>query len=211
MLLKTWEFAVAKPRRSTNTIVAALPRVMPTILLAAIFVVPLATGRYLPFTSAQSLGVIVQVEWLVVAGGLFLVFALVLPITSSFGRCLTLAYVLVVSAAIAATGAWAVDGFYAVILFYVLLVFSYGLNTLLPGKRAGYADSIFFMIRWIVLIFVFFGLAGVIGLPERVERWHGHDTELLGALFFSSLSLLDLTVFNWLQHYVNTKLQRLSG
>ncbi|HAJ76369.1 MAG TPA: hypothetical protein DCM64_07920 [Gammaproteobacteria bacterium] len=186
-------------------------RSLPSVLLIGMFVYPVLTDSYLPFTSRELLGVIVQIEWLVLATGLLLLFAMLVPTTTRIGKCIALAYVLIVSMGFALTGALEMDGWRGFIAYFSLLFVNYGLSTLLPNNRAGYADTLLYAGRRVVLMFVFFGLVGAIGFPTNVANWRGSEAELLGAIFFTVMTVVDLGVFPYVQAIIEREFRSLTN
>lgn len=177
---------------------------IPLGLLICAFIYPLLTGQYLPFTSREHLGVIVQIEWLVLASGLFMLLALLVPATTKTGKSVATTYVLIVGMGFALTGAREMAGWGGVVIYFVLLFMSYGLGIVLPGSRGDYLDALLYGGRWVLLMVVFFALVGVIGFPKSVERWYGSDAELLGAIFFTFLIIIDGVVFPKVQKMVGS-------
>ena len=126
-------------------------RSLPSVLLIGMFVYPVLTDSYLPFTSRELLGVIVQIEWLVLATGLLLLFAMLVPTTTRIGKCIALAYVLIVSMGFALTGALEMDGWRGFIAYFSKFfpflnkLFILNLQTLLILQISAFSLSLFLL------------------------------------------------------------------
>ena len=96
-------------------------------------------------------------------------------------------------------GAHSMNGWEGAFSFYTLLVIGYGGNVLLiKDLKRSYRLAIEFSLRWFVSMVIFFSLFVYFDPPQSIESWQG-DARLLpyGAVFFSVLFMLELTLYSW--------------
>ena len=172
---------------------------LPIAVTAGVYLLPVLFGRYVPGTNAYSLGRVMQIEWLVVASGLFIMTPLFFHAQRRLARIIRVS----VACLLCSTfiyGAYHMDGWRGVLAFGFLLYFSYGGSTLFVRDADRSAIQIPSAIaRWVTCIFTFFPLVAMFDLPVSVESWDGRQETLkLGSAFFSILLILELFWFSWL-------------
>jgi len=173
--------------------------VLPLAGTAAAFLSPvLRNGTTLWGTSVDQLTSAMQMEFLVIGGGLLFMPFLMLPAESRTGNRVRGGLFFLFSFGFA-VGTYQMDGLGGVARFYFLLI-------------VGYGGSVFFMkelreqnrlamelgLRWVLNLVIFFGFFALLEPPQRIESWRG-NAELLrfGAAFFGTLFILEVTVLSW--------------
>ena len=174
---------------------------VPVLLAAVIFAWPLVfPDHYVLGTDRLSLTKVMQIEWLLMAGGLFLVLPLLgnsimrwnarLSLVLFIGFAWTFAY-----------GAYDLDGTRGLASYVVLLFLSYGGNTLFVRKDCfREIMGLIAAARWFISLFAFFPLVVYFDLGKGdIKNWGGKLAVVeMGAWFFFILFLLELFVFSWM-------------
>jgi len=177
---------------------------LPLMLITLLYACPLAAGgRFLPLFSRRELGEIMQVEFLVVVSGLFLVFPIIAPVESIVGN----------------TFRWIVFSGFAFILgkivygqydasgllsFVVLLYATFG-PALPVGKNQSAAAGFRFMeafVRWLVCLIIMFSLVVSFNMGGHITRWYDNEQVITaGFLYFLALSVAELIVYPLLKRF----------
>ena len=177
---------------------------LPLLLTTVVFAWPLFfEDSYLLGTDLRTLAGVMQIEWLLMAGGMFLVLPLVAnSMHSNWRVCLV---VFVAFAWIFAYGAYDLGGIRGLAAYVLLLFLSYGRNTFFVRKE--YLREIagpLAAARWVIALFPFFLLVVYLDLGKgNIKNWaHKPAAVELGAWFFFILFLLELFVFSWVTQLV---------
>ncbi|MDA1074713.1 MAG: hypothetical protein O3A63_08130 [Proteobacteria bacterium] len=174
-----------------------------SLVVAITFAWPLSTRTYLPAFDLYHLGYLMQLQWLVLASGLFLFIPLIIPVmvpsVSYIGMLIRmLCYAGIVYAF--GTAIYADMGFAGVVNYVVLIYVTYGGSSLFVREASiRESRSILAVARWIVLLPIFFTLVVFYDLGEgSVESWDGRFAAVkLGATFYSILFMLEIALFRW--------------
>ena len=197
---------IADPIASHGRVTISIPRRLaaagPALLTTVMFAWPLMFDTYLLGSDQYSLGRTIQIEWLLIGGGMLYVFPLFIqPTTRNGNRVRTIAFFLLAGTFM--YGAFDLDGLRGLATFVFLLVVSYGGNTLFI--REARARNVFALLaagRWVVSVFTFFPLVVYFGLSGDISHWDSKEaTVKLGAAFFAILFVLELTLYAWLTAY----------
>jgi hypothetical protein len=134
----------------------------PVLFIAAVFCLPWLSGIHVPSFDQRSLGAIMQVEFLVIVSGLFLIFPVMLSAETRYGQIVRWAF----CAGFAAVFAYASSeygGLRSLISYFVLLYVTFGAAFLVGGltRAKGLAVAAEGFVRWAVCLFVFFPLVVV--------------------------------------------------
>lgn len=177
----------------------ALVSALPALMTATVYAWPVITGgRYFPGTSLDLLSGAMRIEWLVLAAGLFCTPLLLVPTRRPVVK---IAFLALFSWAFA-QGAWHMDGWRGLLAFATLFMASYGGSSLfLRDEMRSRVEGIMAVVRFVVVVFVFFPLVVLFGIGEgNISRWRGDWSVVqFGATFFSILFVLELTLFAWLR------------
>lgn len=185
-----------------------LAAALPLFLLASLFNYSLmrGEGHYLLGSSLDTLGYIIQAEFLAVASGIVILSPLLINAGSRIMRWL-LYVVFIVMAGGFAWFAYEIDGT-AGMLFFALLVFvSYGGGTLFVFDwYAGATRTFLSLLRWSVDIFLYVTLQLSFNLDSDISLWKTTRTVIpFGATFFYLLCVLELVLYAPLTWYLENK------
>ena len=188
-------------------IAAAAPALVPAI----IFIWPLVFDEsYLFGTDRVSLGRVMQIEFLAMASGLFLLMPLLVPTVSKRGHVLRIFLFLAVGWAFA-TVSHHYDGWRGIVCYVILVIMTYGGGTLFMSDVVSRdVLAILAAARWIVWLAFFLPLIVWFDLGEgNISRWAGKlATIRLGATFFTIVFLLEFFLFSWASAHVDAGLER---
>jgi hypothetical protein len=169
----------------------------PTLLMAVLFLLAAGGDYFLPGTDAVSLSHVMQIEYLAVASGLFLIMPAVVAPQSRGGQIVR-GIVFLGLAFVFAAAAYSINKVMGMLSYAVLIYASYGGNTLLM-KNINVLSGIGVLapVRWIINLPLFFGLLVYFDLGEgNIESWDQATAVLpFGAAFFSMLLVLELTLY----------------
>lgn len=188
------------PHPTSGTLFPRLLAAAPLAAAAVLFLSAALSDKYLLWTDAFVLGRIMQIEWLVLACGIFLIVPLVLHTEKLIPQIIRITCVVGLGW-VFVRGAYSMDGWRGVFAFCVLLLFSYGAKVLLVrDTRIARRQIPLVVARWVICLFTFFPLVVLFDLPVSVESWDGRrESVQLGAAFFSLLCVLELTLFGWME------------
>lgn len=193
------EGAGTETHRPVNTNPKALVSALPALSTATVYAWPVVTGgRYFPGTNLDLLSGAMRIEWLVLAAGLFCIPLLAIPARKTVVKMVFFA----LFAWAFAQGAWHMDGLRGLSTFAILLMASYGGSSLfIRDEMRRNVAGIMALVRFVVIVFVFFPLVVLFGIGEGdISGWRGDWSVVqFGAAFFSILSVLELTLFAWLR------------
>lgn len=169
----------------------------PTLVLAILFLLAAGAEYFLPGTNKASLAHVMQIEYLVIASGLFLIMPAVFEPQSRSGQIVR-GVIFFGLAFVFATAAWSINKMTGMLSYMVLVYASYGGNTLLMKNHSVLSGiGVLAPVRWIVNLPFFFGLLVYFDLGKgNIESWdHAAAVLTFGASFFSILFLLELTLY----------------
>jgi len=180
---------------------------IPLLLMAFVFNFSLLfSERFLFWTSQESLGYIIQAEFLAVASGVLVILPLIIQISSLLVRIIRFALFVIV-AGIFAWVAYDIDGM-AGMLFYALLIFlTFGGGTLLvfdlfSTQKRAYLT----LLRWSLGIFIYVSLQLAFNLDSDIATWKDTPEVIpFGAAFFYLLFLFELIFYPPLLYYLERK------
>ena len=163
-------------------------------------------GHYLFGTSLETLGYVIQAEFLAVASGILVLIPLLVQANSKYLRWFLYSVFAIMAGGLSWL-AYEIDGAPGMI-FYALLVFvSYGGGTLLVFDwYAGTTRTFLSLLRWSMGIFIYVTLQLSFNLESDISVWKNTRTVIpFGASFFYILSVLELVVYTPLTYYLEEK------
>jgi hypothetical protein len=185
-----------------------LAAALPLFLVASLFNYSLlrGDGYYLFGASQETLGYIIQAEFLAVASGILVLIPLLVQARSRYIRW----FLFAVFACLALGFAWLayeIDGAEGMV-FYTLLIFvSYGGGTLVVFDwYAGATRTFLSLLRWSMGIFLYVTLQLSFNLESDISVWKNTRTVIpFGASYFYILSVLELIMYTPLTYYLEKK------
>ncbi len=177
------------------------PQFRPAVLLIMIvllYAYPVVSGgHFLPLFDRRELGEIMQLAFLVLAAGLFLVFPIIAPVKAGVGNILR--WVLFCGFAIIfGKLVYAQYGPGGVFAFAVLLYATFGGAMLTEGSRPTTGGYRFFAVfaRWLICMIVMFSLVVAFDMGGHISRWYQHEKVIAaGFLYFLALSMAELMLY----------------
>lgn len=180
---------------------------LPLLLVAALYAAPLLKpGFYLFFTTHQSLGQAMSVEWIVMVSGFFLMIPLAIRPSSKPGKILKLAIVVLLAGGMFGSVVFSTLGLGSLVYFLTLVFLTYGGVSLFNDSAN---EEILIMmngVRWVVTMMIFVPLQLILDLSQSVTSWQRDDQVLaFGAWFFGLLAVLEATFYFWLSDHLHTR------
>lgn len=193
--------------KSKRMLTYCLASATPLLLMALVFNFSLLfSGRFLIWTTQESLGYIIQAEFLAVATGVLVILPLLIQRSSILVRMLRFCLFV----ALSGTFAWVaydIDGL-AGMLFYALLIFiTFGGGTLfifdlLSTQSRAYLT----MLRWSLGIFMYVSLQLAFNLDSDIANWKNTPEVIpFGSAFFYLLFVFELVLYAPLLFYLENK------
>jgi hypothetical protein len=174
----------------------------PIVFVAAIFSLPWLSGIHVLGFDQRSLGEIMQVEFLVLVSGLFLIFPVMLPAETRYGQIVRWLFF----AGFAVLFAYASSeygGVRSFVSYFVLLYATFGAAFLVGGltRSKGSVVAAEGFARWAVSLFVFFPLVVAFDLGAGdIGSWDTRSgVAPAGSLYFLALAFLELVVYPWIK------------
>ncbi|MAY01761.1 MAG: hypothetical protein CMQ38_02140 [Gammaproteobacteria bacterium] len=193
---------------SRNRILAyCLAAATPLLLMALIFNFSLLfNGQYIFWTSLDSLGYIIQAEFLALASGVLIILPLIIQNSSLLIRLLRF-LLFAILAVVFSWVAYDIDGM-AGMLFYALLIFiTFGGGTLFVFDLFSTQSRAYLtMLRWSLGLFLYVSLQLSFDLDSNIANWK--DTPQVvpfGAAYFYLLFLFELILYPPLLYYLERK------
>ncbi len=192
---------------SKRMLAYCLASATPLLLMALVFNFSLLfSDRFLFWTTQESLGYIIQAEFLAVATGVLVILPLIIQRSSLLIRMLRFCLFVALSGGFAWV-AYDIDGL-AGMLFYALLIFiTFGGGTLfifdlLSTQSRAYLT----MLRWSLGIFMYVSLQLAFNLDSDISNWKNTPEVIpFGSAFFYLLFVFELVLYAPLLFYLEKK------
>jgi hypothetical protein len=200
---------VHKANFQQNILMFCLLPAVPLMLMVLVFNVPqFFTGIFLPGLGIESLGYIMQAQFLAASSGILLILPLLFHVPGKISLWLRRG----VFAGFGFGFAWLafdVDGT-AGMVYYTLLVFlTYGGGTLLVFDwLSGVSRTFLSLLRWSTAIFFYVTFQLELDLDIDFEVWKNTEAVIpFGAMYFSTLLVLEVFLYPALTWHLEKKLQ----
>jgi hypothetical protein len=186
-----------------------LQPIVPLFLLSLLFIYSFfSNGYFIPGFGLDALGRMMQIEWLVFLSGMFLVFAVFLPLRGKFaGRIRFSIFTIILIPIMIAV--FDMDGARGVLGFVWLCYATWGGTNLLKDSDPLSSEAaLSSVVRYTVSLFVFFPLLVAFDLGGRIESWdHRQAVIPFGALYFSILTGIELLIYLPIRKKLFTKIE----
>ncbi len=176
----------------------AYPLMAVALLYAVSMVIP---DALLPLVAGRALETLLQMAFMAITAGLFMVFPMLFPVSSIAGQLFRCAVIGIV-ALVFGRAAVHINGLWGLVSFAFLLVAVFG-----PLKTAAHrttASTGYLMmeafVRWLVAVVAMVVLMGAAGLGGGTFSWHPQGgVGGVGFLYFTLLSLAEINLYPWIR------------
>ena len=176
--------------------------VVPLAVVAAAYLIAWISSFSAPILTMDALGGLLQIEFIAVVAGAFLVLPAAMAVSSEDPRAFLQWAIFLLLLGLFARATWQSYGFGATLAFVGLVVVTYG-----PGlagwrgreQRLGWSAAIF--LRWLLYLIALVVVIEVFDLPTSVDWWVSRpEVAPAGFFYFLAISLVELSgVFEWLE------------
>jgi len=208
---KRWTSSrVHKASFQQDILMYCLLSAVPLMLMALAFNFPLLfSGRFLPGFDTETLGYIMQAQFLAAASGILLI----LPLLFFVPGKLSLWLRRLVFAVFGFGFAWLaydVDGTAGMIYYTLLVCLTYGGGTLLVFDwLSGVCRTFLSLLRWSTAIFFYVTYQLELNLDVDIDVWKNtKDVIPFGAMYFATLLGLEVLAYPALTWHLEKKLQQ---
>jgi hypothetical protein len=200
---------VQKDNFLQNILMFCLLPAVPLMLMVLVFNVPqFLPGVFLPGLGIESLGYIMQAQFLAASSGILLIIPLLFHVPGKYSRWLRRGVFAIFGFGFAWL-AYDVDGT-AGMVFYTLLVFlTYGGGTLLVFDwLSGVSRTFLSLLRWSTAIFFYVTYQLELDLDIDFEVWKNTVAVIpFGAMYFATLLVFEVFAYPALTWHLEKKLQ----
>lgn len=192
-----------------NLMLFCLAAVVPLVLMAVMFHIPLSSnGQFFPGTNQKLLGYVIHSSFLAAACGVVPLVPLLVTSKGAAGRWIARAAFAVLGFACAWI-AYVLAGTYGMVLYVVMVFVTYGGCTLfIFDWLFGVTRTFLTLLRWSVALFSYVTLQLQFNLDVDISTWRNSEEALLfGASYFYLLALLEIVLYPVLTWYLEHRLR----